>query len=211
LLRKSNIQKSKLPRLVSYIIISLHYRAQIQQFCHDVSPGGGRILECLRNNEGKIVGDSECHQKLFHVQQEVNLDSRVDATLARECDDEIKYFCSGPRVENLVFCLRMSMNKEGFNMARCGKVIRERLMEQNSDSRLSPRLNKACKLDIKKFCGHVQPGEGRVIGCLKDVFVNPKSKLSSNCKEHIEGIIESAAQVDIRIDGILYAACREEV
>ncbi|ODN04277.1 Golgi apparatus protein 1 [Orchesella cincta] len=186
-------------------------RTQIRDLCPDVTPGGGRILECLRTNEAKIKPDSACHNRLFHVQQEVNSDSKVDVTLASECEDEIRYFCSGPRVENLVFCLRMSMSKEGFNMARCGKVVRERLMEQNSDSRLSPRLNKACKMDIKKFCGGVHPGEGRIIGCLKDVFVNPKSKLSTSCKEHIEGIIESAAQVDIRMDGILYAACRSEI
>lgn len=176
-----------------------------------MTPGGGRILECLRNNEEKIKRNSSCHEKLFHVQQEVNLDSRVDATLTRECESEIKYFCNGPRVENMVFCLRMNFDKEGFDMSRCGKVVRERLMEQTSDSRLSPRLHKSCKLDIVKFCSNVHPGEGRVIACLKDVFNNPKSRLTSSCKEHIEGILEGAAQVDIRLDGILYAACRKEV
>ena len=134
----------------------------------------------------------------------MNLDSKVDVTLARECENEIKFFCSGPGVENVVFCLKMNMkmNKEGFDMARCGKVVRERL---------SPRLHKACKLDIVKFCSNVRPGEGRLIACLKDVFVSPKSRLTPTCKDHIEGIIEGAAKVDIRVDGILYAACKNEV
>lgn len=186
-------------------------RDQIRSLCHDVVPGGGRILECLRTNERNIERNTQCHKKLFNVQQEVNLDSKLDVALARECDNEIKYFCPGPDVQNLVFCLKMHFNKEGFDMARCGKVVRERLMEQNSDSRLSPRLHKSCKMDIPKFCGGVKPGEGRVIACLKDVFVSPKSRLSTSCKEHIEGILEGAAQVDVRLDGILYAACRKEV
>lgn len=193
------------------LIIFNLIREEIQSLCPDVTPGGGRILECLRAGSQKIIRSSPCHQKLFHTQQEVNSDSHVDVLLARECGEEIKYFCSGPRVDNLVFCLSMNINKEGFNTARCGKIVRERLIEQNSDSRLSPRLHKSCKLDIIKFCSNVRPGEGRVIACLKDVFVSPKSRLTTSCKEHIEGILEGAAEIDVRLDGILYAACRNEV
>lgn len=195
-------------------------REQIRKWCEGVVPGGGRILECLRKQEEKFReedGAGECRAKLFHVQQEVNLDSRVDVVLARECAKEIKYFCGGGAAggqgegEDLVLCLKMSFTKEGFDMNRCGRVVRERLMEQSMDSRLSPRLHKACKMDVPKFCGGIRPGEGRVIACLKEVFINPKSRLSTSCKEHIEGILEGAAKVDIRLDGILYGACRHEV
>jgi hypothetical protein len=41
--------------------------------------------------------------------------------------------------------------------------------------------HKACEDDITMFCPGVQPGEGRILNCLKE----HKSELSSKCKEHI--------------------------
>jgi len=91
------------------------------------------------------------------------------------------------------------------------KLVRGRLIEQNSDSRLNPNLLKSCRLDIPKFCNKIQAGEGRIVACLKKHFVNSKSQLSMSCKEHIGGIIEDAAKTDIRLDTTLFAACRQDI
>jgi hypothetical protein len=41
---------------------------------------------------------------------------------------------------------------------------------------------KACHQDVKKFCGDVQPGEGRIIQCLKQ----HTQELSPACAEQME-------------------------
>lgn len=42
-----------------------------------------------------------------------------------------------------------------------------------------PGPGKVCRADVEKFCQGVQPGEGRIIACLK----NNSSSLSSGCSE----------------------------
>jgi hypothetical protein len=75
---------------------------------------------------------------------------------------------------------------------------------------LNPRLHKACAIDLKKFCENVHPGQGRIIGCLKNIFVNVKSQnhLTDTCKDYIEEILEHAAKEDVKYDSDLYSTCR---
>jgi len=66
-------------------------------------------------------------------------------------------------------------------------------------------------MDVPKFCGGIQPGEGRIMNCLKTAFTNPKVHLSDSCKHHIEGLLQDAAKTDVRYDTNLYTACKAEV
>lgn len=60
---------------------------------------------------------------------------------------------------------------------------------------------------MKKFCPSVVPGKGRILGCLKNVFINPKNRLTDTCKEYIEEILEHAAKEDIKYDVDLSSSC----
>jgi hypothetical protein len=46
-------------------------------------------------------------------------------------------------------------------------------------SRTGPRA--ACKADVEKFCSGIQPGGGRIVGCLKQ----NDAQVSANCKDAI--------------------------
>ena len=98
-----------------------------------------------------------------------------------------------------------------FNDEVCGRTLRLRQIEQNTDVRLNPRLRKACGKDVAKFCKNVHVGDGKIIACLKKVFSAPQSPLSSSCKDHISGMMEGAARKDVRIDSVLYISCKEDV
>jgi len=86
-----------------------------------------------------------------------------------------------------------------------------RLLEQNSDLRLNPRLLKACGKDIPKICAKVPVGEGRILECLKEEFVRAKNRLSLPCKAHVEGFLQAAAQTDVRLDYTLNKMCQTDV
>ncbi len=45
--------------------------------CSNVAPGGGHVLECLRDNTIKIPTDSDCHEALFRLEQETGIKSFV--------------------------------------------------------------------------------------------------------------------------------------
>lgn len=90
-----------------------------------------------------------------------------------------------------------------------------RMIEQNSNYRLNPGLQKNCKLDIKKFCfNHIvdtKPGNDMnepVIKCLKTAFKN--SKLTDTCEKEMAEILHEQA-LDINLNPLLRAVCKDEL
>ena len=51
---------------------------------------------------------------------------------------------------------------------------------------------KPCAGDIAKFCGKVEPGEGRIAGCLKQ----NEAQLSLGCKAHLVQVKEALKEAD---------------
>ena len=87
---------------------------EIEKFCKDVLPGGGRIAECL-----------EQHQ------------------------DELSESCK----------------------IKC-ESIKNRIKQ----------CEQACANDIENFCKDIQPGNGRILNCLRE----NKDEISTVCKESIQ-------------------------
>jgi hypothetical protein len=48
-----------------------------------------------------------------------------------------------------------------------------------------------CAADVKKFCGDVQPGQGRIVKCMK----NHEAELSPACQSQMKAAKERAEQV----------------
>lgn len=89
-------------------------KADLEKHCKGVAPGGGRLVQCLR-------------------------DHRKD--LAPECKKDLE-------------------------------EVREDMKE----------VKDACKADVDKLCKGVEPGEGRILACLRK---NQKS-VSAECKKELE-------------------------
>ncbi len=148
-----------------------------------------------------------CRSAVFRNQEEEAYLNRVDHVLMRTCQSEIARHCGGGRqaaagaaTPNAILnCLKENRDDANFDTA-CRKLVVSRIIQQMSDYRLNPRLVKACKLDLPKFCQHEllpdnNPAyradsektflEGRVISCLKDSFAQGK-KLTKTCKRELK-------------------------
>jgi hypothetical protein len=81
-----------------------------------------------------------------------------------------------------------------------GKTILERLTARVA------KLESACAKDIKKYCGTVTPGEGRMIYCMQA----HEDKISPKCAFEL-GDAESSVQTaaDALKDGVI--ACKAEI
>jgi hypothetical protein len=82
------------------------------------------------------------------------------------------------------------MDDTGFDL-KCRRVVVRRIIQQMKDFRLNPRLQKACRNDMSKFCAELfvpangeSPHflEGKVIDCLKREYVKEDNKLTEACK-----------------------------
>ena len=88
---------------------------EIRTFCADVQPGGGRILQCLKNNESKL--SMACAQR-FH-----DLQGTMSGPLAACRDDWVAY-CYHPRAstgrQEMIQCLQANLPKVSTG---CQKVL----------------------------------------------------------------------------------------
>ena len=67
-------------------------------------------------------------------------------------------------------------------------------------------FDEACKGDVEKFCKNVQPGHGRMAGCLRDNTAN----LSAACTEQMAKMDERHKQMRERMQGAV-EACKGDV
>ncbi|GAB6030494.1 hypothetical protein CHUAL_007357 [Chamberlinius hualienensis] len=188
-------------------------RSDREKYCHDVAPGNAQVLECLKDHQKVLTGP--CYRLLFTRQIKDTYDNGVDYVLMTVCRNMLKLYCDSDPAD-VLSCLRDKKDDIKFD-PKCRGVVLKRLAQQNQDYRLNSRLRKACFMDINKFCSKLLKGpaveddralEGKVIGCLKDEFIN--QKLSSSCEEEVGEIIKES-QLDYRQDPLLMEACKDEI
>ena len=90
---------------------------EVRTLCADVQPGGGRILQCLKNNQAKL--SMACTQRLHDLQE------AVKGPLGACRDDWVAY-CYHPRVstgrEEMIQCLQANQAKVSTG---CQKAMQE--------------------------------------------------------------------------------------
>lgn len=81
-----------------------------------------------------------------------------------------------PMLPQVLACL--ADNKELLKQESCRKEVAYLEKMEVNDFRIDMALAEACREDVGKYCGQVEPGDGRVHKCLRDNM----SKLSDKCK-----------------------------
>ncbi len=92
------------------------------------------------------------------------------------CDKDAEKFCKGLELgsEKGFMCM---MAYEDMLSKQCKRGIAEAALAVRQGIEAINYSIKACEDDADKFCLKVQPGEGRLVGCLK----KNKSKVSKAC------------------------------
>ncbi len=103
------------------------------------------------------------------TEHEMELPMKLD-----KCTTDVKEFCSDitPGKARVLFCLKSHDDKIS---QTCKDQIHEVMKEMKE-------LHLACKTDIQNFCKTVQPGEGRILACLKQ----HQTELSTECKNVVK-------------------------
>ena len=142
-------------------------RADVEKFCKDVKPGGGRVVQCLQQHESALSGG--CRDTLEQGRKRgAEAKQRVEE-FAEACKADAANLCKDvrPGEGRVLSCL--AEKKDQVSPA-CRQKIEEG--EQKHP----------CYEDTQRLCKNVKPGQGRVAECLK----RNESQLSSACKARIE-------------------------
>jgi hypothetical protein len=67
----------------------------------------------------------------------------------------------------------------------------------------SARAENACQADIDKLCQGIQPGEGRILACLK----TNKAKVSQPCQKQLATVASAAKEVSKRCEEDVLSFC----
>lgn len=105
------------------------------------------------------------------------------ARAADPCLDDVKRFCSGTTVTRgaVRTCLRR-------NESALGESCRAKLDADDATARRVIReFGQACRVDLQQFCPAIEPGGGRMLGCLSQ----HQLEISSPCQSELARIGEA--------------------
>ncbi|CAL1540387.1 unnamed protein product [Lymnaea stagnalis] len=188
-------------------------KTDIVTMCKNKREGEGEMLECLKSHKKKL--SPQCHLLVFNREKDEALFG--DYTVLHMCKKMIKKFCSIDGDEaDIMNCLKANQNADDFDH-RCRQIVLRRQVEQSKDYRLNPHLQKACRLDIPKFCAEFYDGkteetemEGKVIDCLKKQYAKKSNSLSMDCELEVKSRIKEAA-LDINLNPVLMKICKNDI
>jgi hypothetical protein len=103
------------------------------------------------------------------------------------CAADVKQFCPAVKPESglIASCLRE-------NQARLSATCREKVdADALRAKRFIEEFGRACRADVEQLCGGVEPGGGRVFGCL----AQHQLELSSSCQAEVGRLSEARERV----------------
>ena len=111
------------------------------------------------------------------------------ASLEKTCAGDIKKYCSTvtPGEGRMVYCMQAHDDKIS---PKCAYELAQAAASIQSTLDLLKEGVIACKAEIAGVCGKVQPGQGRIAGCL----IENKSTASKDCAEAIRKVEATAVQ-----------------
>jgi hypothetical protein len=136
-------------------------RADAEQLCQGIPPGGGRILACLRANQGKV--SPGCKAELATVERKVK-------EVGAACGDDVRSWCADVKPGGGAVLRCLAQNRANLT-PQCQEVL------QGAQEKAG-EFRQKCGGDAKKFCKGIAPGQGRILACLK----SREADLSPACK-----------------------------
>jgi hypothetical protein len=82
------------------------------------------------------------------------------------CKEDIQKYCDGPGDQTLKVFMCLLANEEDLGPA-CREGVLEAAMTINAGSESLDYSINACESDVEAHCRGVQPGDGRIVGCIK--------------------------------------------
>ncbi|VDM05059.1 unnamed protein product [Schistocephalus solidus] len=162
------------------------------------------MFQCLVEHKNHPRMEPQCRSAVEHFQIISLNDVRISPGFYLDCQQAIKLYCQPPTdpakvIEpmpqskmEVVACLSrkllefslLSSTRESSTAEnstaippRCLRHLRFELLSRAESIRLDPELDVACHLEWKRYCGHVESGQGEAIECLRQ----HRRQLSPKC------------------------------
>ncbi len=144
----------------------------VNKFCKGVKLGQGRLVRCMWQHRDQL--SPACKEK-------IRKDWEKAMQVSVDCADDTRKFCKGiiPGHGRIIACL---MSHESELTPACKAHAEEARAKINEG--LEKLVLGACKKDRDKFCKDVEPGQGRILECLKQ----NRASLRPACKAKLRRV-----------------------
>ncbi|XP_048735451.2 Golgi apparatus protein 1-like isoform X2 [Ostrea edulis] len=169
----------------------------------------GKIVTCLRKQFAVKRLSRGCNTIIRDVIKDSAHNYMEDPVLATACEKEIVEFCgdehkmamkeknsvSRNKVEmvqiqdsngRVVECLKKNFLNRIITNVACKQEIERVIQEAQIDINVDPILHMSCQRDLQKFCGDLEPGEGRRMACLLSELEDHPKQISKECYKLLE-------------------------
>ncbi|KAL6765625.1 hypothetical protein V8C86DRAFT_2455787 [Haematococcus lacustris] len=185
--------------------------AEMSRFCKDVAHGDAQMIRCLQQNKHQQGFSKACREEVQLYEQEATSDYRLNARLATACVKDISQLCPGQcQAQDGEVCggrvLRCLIEQRAsLTSPACQQEVLYFAKMEVSDYRNDVILALACRADVDRLCGEVEPGEGRVHQCLRA----HRNQLSEDCRKE-ELLLEELEAESVELQPGLMKVCKDE-
>lgn len=178
-------------------------KPDIRKFCSDIianepqnSELQGKVVTCLKSKFRESKLTSSCENKLAELLKEQALNYRLDPLLSTLCKAEIETICktsdnsetnSDGQVEE---CLKTALMNRQIVSSGCAHEVAGIIEETKVDIGADPLLQRACALDLLKFCRQLEHGAGRHLKCLQIIYNDATRDLEPECRKELTNRME---------------------
>lgn len=125
----------------------------------------GIVVDCLKKKfrEGKLT--PQCEERMTEVLHEQALNYKLNPLLRTVCNSEIQIICK-PNNDvdeqgEVEECLKMAFLNGKIISQECKFEVALLIQEAKADIHVDPLLQRACTVDLLKYCSNVKSGNGR--------------------------------------------------
>eukprot|EP00118_Oscarella_pearsei_P008065 m.40678 g.40678 ORF g.40678 m.40678 type:complete len:1150 (+) comp33000_c0_seq2:222-3671(+) len=189
-------------------------RNLLNMHCKDfVGKGEGRLMGCLKKHKNDAQVRPECKKKLEAYQEVEAKDKSFDFELSKVCQKEGASLC--PETQTKDDALKCFIKvfedekKRSTVSSGCRDLLKLAMLEMNENIKLDPSLASACESEAQRFCEGIEPGEGKIIECLRRLASRDKKRLTAKCLKELSEKEEMEAKhpdLDYRLQRICQTA-----
>ncbi|XP_053972285.1 Golgi apparatus protein 1 [Hylaeus volcanicus] len=153
----------------------------------------GKVIRCLKIKFRESKLTVKCEYQMTSILREAALNYHLNPLLATMCAHEIETVCRADENDpgTVEECLKIEFNAGNRDMKEeCRLEIADLIEQRKADINADPLLQKACAVDVSKYCSDVSQGAGRHILCLQNVLEDSNKSLQPDCYKMLTTRIE---------------------
>eukprot|EP00892_Ulva_mutabilis_P008395 jgi/Ulvmu1/5928/UM026_0050.1 len=173
-------------------------------FCDKISPGGGRMFNCLLEHVAKPMFGGPCKAEILKREDLAKEDYRLDGGVSEACEEDIAEHCKQEEGKHghaeVLKCLANKMSDAQFELSdSCEKQVSRAVRMAFWDYTDGTYLTLPCDADVKNYCPTPTRKQGAfsiglVARCLSKQLAS-SLPLSAGCRQ----LVFIAAPKDVRM------------